>query len=149
MAGKTGTTDESRDAWFVGSTPEYTLAVWVGNDDHSPMWDVYGGGLPATIWRRVMGGISLKVAHFAFVHRQKTPPRAVPAKTSTPQPVEEETVEEETPAPIEPWESPTPVAEPETEPQPEPTAEPQPESSPTPEPTPEMVEPTPEPVQPQ
>jgi len=57
VAGKTGTTDDSRDAWFVGFTPEYTLAVWVGNDDHSSMYDVYGGGLPATIWRRVMGSI--------------------------------------------------------------------------------------------
>jgi len=54
VAGKTGTTDESRDAWFVGFTPDYTLAVWVGNDDHSEMWDVFGGGLPATIWHRVM-----------------------------------------------------------------------------------------------
>lgn len=57
VAGKTGTTDDSKDAWFVGFTPEYTLAVWVGNDDHSSMWDVYGGGLPATIWRRIMGGV--------------------------------------------------------------------------------------------
>jgi penicillin-binding protein 1A len=57
VAGKTGTTDDSRDAWFVGFTPEYTLAVWVGNDDHSAMYDVYGGGLPATLWRRVMGRV--------------------------------------------------------------------------------------------
>ena len=57
VAGKTGTTDDSRDAWFVGFTPEYTLAVWVGNDDHSAMYDVFGGGLPATIWRRVMGRV--------------------------------------------------------------------------------------------
>lgn len=57
VAGKTGTTDDSRDAWFVGFTPEYTLAVWVGNDDHSAMYSVFGGGLPATIWRRVMGRV--------------------------------------------------------------------------------------------
>jgi penicillin-binding protein 1A len=54
MAGKTGTTDDSRDAWFCGFTPDYTLAVWVGNDDHSRMDNVFGGGLPATLWRRSM-----------------------------------------------------------------------------------------------
>ena len=54
VAGKTGTTDDSRDAWFVGFTPDYTLAVWVGNDDHSVMYGVYGGGLPATLWHRIM-----------------------------------------------------------------------------------------------
>jgi penicillin-binding protein 1A len=54
MAGKTGTTDDSRDAWFCGFTPDYTLAVWVGNDDHSRMYNVFGGGLPATLWRRSM-----------------------------------------------------------------------------------------------
>jgi penicillin-binding protein 1A len=57
VAGKTGTTDESRDAWFVGYTPDYTMAVWVGNDDHSPMSSVYGGGLPAMIWQRVMNRV--------------------------------------------------------------------------------------------
>ena len=69
VAGKTGTTDDSRDAWFVGFTPEYTLAVWVGNDDHSPMYDVFGGGLPATLWRRVMGRVverGISQPRFAF-----------------------------------------------------------------------------------
>ncbi|MBX3166344.1 MAG: PBP1A family penicillin-binding protein [Candidatus Eremiobacteraeota bacterium] len=69
VAGKTGTTDDSRDAWFVGFTPEYTLAVWVGNDDHSAMYDVFGGGLPATIWRRVMGHVvarGIAQPRFAF-----------------------------------------------------------------------------------
>jgi len=69
VAGKTGTTDDSRDAWFVGFTPEYTLAVWVGNDDHSAMYDVFGGGLPATLWRRVMGRVverGISQPRFAF-----------------------------------------------------------------------------------
>jgi penicillin-binding protein 1A len=57
VAGKTGTTDDSRDAWFVGYTPDYTLAVWVGNDDHSAMYGVFGGGLPATIWHSIMSEI--------------------------------------------------------------------------------------------
>lgn len=69
VAGKTGTTDESRDAWFVGFTPEYTMAVWVGNDDHSAMYSVFGGGLPATLWRRVMGRLvtrGISQPRFAF-----------------------------------------------------------------------------------
>jgi 1A family penicillin-binding protein len=50
-AGKTGTTQEHRDAWFVGFTPDIVVGVWVGNDDNSPTNGVTGGGLPATIWR--------------------------------------------------------------------------------------------------
>lgn len=53
-AGKTGTTDDFRDAWFCGFTPEFTTAVWVGNDDNSKMWRSYGGDLPARIWQRCM-----------------------------------------------------------------------------------------------
>lgn len=57
VGGKTGTTNDYRDAWFVGFTPEYTMAVWMGNDDNSPMADAYGGGLPAEIWREVMTAV--------------------------------------------------------------------------------------------
>ncbi|MCI0431319.1 MAG: PBP1A family penicillin-binding protein [Rhodospirillales bacterium] len=53
-AGKTGTSQEFRDAWFVGFTAELVTGVWVGNDDGKPMDKVTGGGLPATIWRSVM-----------------------------------------------------------------------------------------------
>jgi penicillin-binding protein 1A len=53
-AGKTGTTQNWRDAWFVGFTPEFTAAVWVGNDTDKPMSQVTGGALPAEIWRRFM-----------------------------------------------------------------------------------------------
>jgi penicillin-binding protein 1A len=53
-AGKTGTSQSFRDAWFVGFTADYIAGVWVGNDDDSPMADVTGGGLPARIWRRFM-----------------------------------------------------------------------------------------------
>jgi penicillin-binding protein 1A len=49
--GKTGTTQEHRDAVFVGFTGDIVVGVWVGNDDHSPMQGVTGGGLPAQIWR--------------------------------------------------------------------------------------------------
>jgi 1A family penicillin-binding protein len=50
-AGKTGTTQEYRDAWFVGFTPDLIVGVWVGNDDNAPMNKVVGGELPAEIWR--------------------------------------------------------------------------------------------------
>jgi penicillin-binding protein 1A len=50
VAGKTGTTNESRDAWFVGYTPALTTAVWVGNLDFSSMGDVTGGSYPAAIF---------------------------------------------------------------------------------------------------
>ena len=51
-AGKTGTTQNARDAWFVGFTADLVAGVWMGNDDGSPMHDVTGGTLPADIWRR-------------------------------------------------------------------------------------------------
>ena len=53
-AGKTGTTDDSRDAWFIGFTPDVVTGVWVGNDDNSQMGAVTGGTIPAKIWRDVM-----------------------------------------------------------------------------------------------
>ena len=46
-AGKTGTTNDWRDAWFVGYTPQLTVGVWVGNDDYRPMDKVTGGSVPA------------------------------------------------------------------------------------------------------
>jgi penicillin-binding protein 1A len=49
--GKTGTTQDHRDAWFIGFTEDLVVGVWVGNDDHAPMNGVTGGGLPAQIWR--------------------------------------------------------------------------------------------------
>jgi penicillin-binding protein 1A len=53
-AGKTGTTQDSHDAWFVGFTTDYVTAAWVGNDDSSPTRGVTGGTLPAYIWRDAM-----------------------------------------------------------------------------------------------
>ena len=53
-AGKTGTTQASRDAWFIGYTADYVAGVWMGYDDNSPLTGVTGGGLPAEIWREVM-----------------------------------------------------------------------------------------------
>ncbi len=54
IAGKTGTTSDYRDAWFVGYTGGFVTAVWVGKDDNSPMRRVTGGNAPARIWRGFM-----------------------------------------------------------------------------------------------
>ncbi|HVM99591.1 MAG TPA: penicillin-binding protein 1A [Caulobacteraceae bacterium] len=54
LAGKTGTTSDYRDAWFVGFTGGFVTAVWVGRDDNTPMKRVTGGGAPAEIWRGFM-----------------------------------------------------------------------------------------------
>lgn len=53
-AGKTGTTDDYKDAWFVGYTPSIATGVWVGNDDNSRMGGLTGGTVPAIIWKNVM-----------------------------------------------------------------------------------------------
>jgi penicillin-binding protein 1A len=54
IAGKTGTSADFRDAWFVGYSPELVAGVWVGNDDFTPMKKVTGGALPAQIWSGFM-----------------------------------------------------------------------------------------------
>jgi penicillin-binding protein 1A len=54
LAGKTGTTSDYRDAWFVGYTGGFTAAVWTGRDDNTPMKRVTGGAVPAEIWRQFM-----------------------------------------------------------------------------------------------
>ena len=53
-AGKTGTSQNWRDAWFIGFTPDYVAGVWVGNDDDKPMNQVTGGEIAAAIWRDFM-----------------------------------------------------------------------------------------------
>ena len=54
VAGKTGTTQAARDAWFVGFTADYVCGVWMGYDDNTPLSGTTGGGLPAEIWRETM-----------------------------------------------------------------------------------------------
>ncbi|RZJ47024.1 MAG: PBP1A family penicillin-binding protein [Brevundimonas sp.] len=54
LAGKTGTTSDYKDAWFVGYTGGFVTAVWVGKDDNTPMRGVTGGSSPAAIWRGFM-----------------------------------------------------------------------------------------------
>ena len=53
-AGKTGTNQSYRDAWFIGFTGHHVAGVWLGNDDFTPMKEVTGGLLPAPIWKRIM-----------------------------------------------------------------------------------------------
>ncbi|BBK35399.1 penicillin-binding protein 1A [Allostella sp. ATCC 35155] len=72
-AGKTGTTQDHRDAWFAGWTPELVAVVWVGNDDGRPMKGVTGGSLPAGIWRSFMQEAV-----------KGTPPRPFPSYTPLP-----------------------------------------------------------------
>ncbi|WP_424832074.1 transglycosylase domain-containing protein [Ruegeria sp.] len=54
VAGKTGTTQAARDAWFIGFTADYVAGVWMGYDDNTPLSGVTGGGLPAEIWKETM-----------------------------------------------------------------------------------------------
>jgi penicillin-binding protein 1A len=53
-AGKTGTSQDFRDAWFIGYTANLVTGVWLGNDDNSPTKKATGGGLPVEIWTRFM-----------------------------------------------------------------------------------------------
>ena len=57
IAGKTGTTQDARDAWFIGFTSEYIAGVWMGYDNNKPLNGVTGGGLPAEIWSLIMNNI--------------------------------------------------------------------------------------------
>jgi penicillin-binding protein 1A len=71
-SGKTGTTQEYRDAWFVGYTAHLVGGVWVGNDDRRPMNRVMGGNLPARLWHAVM----------MLAHEKRTP-TALPGTVPT------------------------------------------------------------------
>src|SRR5918996_983887 len=72
-AAKTGTSQDFRDAWFVGYTSQYVTGVWLGNDDGSPTHKTTGSGLPVEIWSRVM-----KTAH------QNIPVAGLPGLTGGP-----------------------------------------------------------------
>jgi penicillin-binding protein 1A len=63
VAGKTGTSQEFRDAWFIGFTSQLVAGVWLGNDDNTPMKKITGGGLPVEVWSEFM----------RTAHRGKTP----------------------------------------------------------------------------
>jgi penicillin-binding protein 1A len=120
-AGKTGTTNDHRDAWFVGYVPQLVTAVWVGNLDNSPLPGITGGAVPAPIWAQFMrqAVADLEIESFPTpdlsglqgVYRAPAPQPTPEARTQqrrryTPPPQTGPTQEEE--------------AEPEAEPQPEP-----------------------------
>jgi membrane peptidoglycan carboxypeptidase len=54
VAGKTGTTQSFRDAWFIGFTADFVVGVWIGNDDNTPLKGVTGGTIPTEIWYETM-----------------------------------------------------------------------------------------------
>jgi penicillin-binding protein 1A len=62
LAGKTGTTSDYRDAWFIGFTGGFTAAVWLGKDNNTPMIKVTGGGAPAEIWHNFMAAALPRLA---------------------------------------------------------------------------------------
>ena len=78
LAGKTGTTNDNRDAWFVGFSGEYVVGVWMGFDDNAPMRGVTGSGVPAEIWRRTMQGV---LAGQPAVPLPMTPPESGTGET--------------------------------------------------------------------
>jgi len=92
-AGKTGTTQDFRDAWFVGYTANLTTGVWVGNDSNKPMKKVTGGGLPALVWRAFMTAAheGVPVAGLPGVHAEPvTEAPAIEAAHRTDAPAEGE-----------------------------------------------------------
>ncbi len=76
VAGKTGTTQGAKDAWFIGFTADYVAGVWMGYDDNTPLTGVTGSGLPAEIWHETM----------IRIHQGRTPrplPMIIPPEPET------------------------------------------------------------------
>ncbi|WP_342642883.1 transglycosylase domain-containing protein [Rhodoligotrophos ferricapiens] len=98
QAGKTGTTQDYRDAWFVGFTAQYVTGVWFGNDDYSPMKKVTGGSIPATAWKTFMEkalatqvaaplpGIPLDNSYAAYVARRQSQDQKLPPALASTEP---------------------------------------------------------------
>ena len=88
-AGKTGTTQAARDAWFIGFTADYVAGVWMGYDDNTPLTGVTGSGLPAEIWhetmRRVHDGLPPRPLPMAEPDSPAPEPEPQPQQQSQPQ----------------------------------------------------------------
>jgi penicillin-binding protein 1A len=86
VAGKTGTTQEYKDAWFIGYTADLVAGVWLGNDDNTPMEKVTGGTLPAPVWKSFMlaatQGMPVRPLPSAPLHEAST---AAPLVATAPQ----------------------------------------------------------------
>ncbi len=65
-AGKTGTTNNSKDGWFCGVTPYYTVTVWVGYDTPRTLSSLYGSTYPAAIWKQAMEGLTAGLPEASF-----------------------------------------------------------------------------------
>ena len=72
-AGKTGTTDNYQDAWFVGYVPDLVAGVWVGCDDNSRMGNMTGGTTPAAIWKAFMSKVVQSMPNKNFSGAYLTP----------------------------------------------------------------------------
>ncbi|AWN37102.1 PBP1A family penicillin-binding protein [Methylobacterium radiodurans] len=83
VGGKTGTTQDYRDAWFIGVTPDMVVGIWVGNDDNSSMNRVGGGDLPAAMFRDFVQRAS---AQLAKGRKRPSAARAEPAPAPAPAP---------------------------------------------------------------
>ena len=101
IAGKTGTTQAARDAWFIGFTVDYVAGVWMGYDDNTPLRQVTGGGLPADIWKetmkRVHEGLPNKPLPMITPAQQTVAPQIVrqqPSRQAAPEGVVEKVLRE-------------------------------------------------------
>ncbi len=80
IAGKTGTTQAARDAWFLGFSADYVTGIWMGYDDNTPLTGVTGSGLPAEIFREVMVRVHEGLPAKPLPLSEPAPPRQVAAE---------------------------------------------------------------------
>ena len=95
-AGKTGTTDDNKDASFYGYTPDVVTGVWVGNDDNSKMGSVYGSTIPAAIWKATMKAATQKFKNSDFDYPEIELKRYATGEAKT---IKDEDLTEEPPKP--------------------------------------------------
>lgn len=75
---KTGTTNDNRDGWFVGVTPEYTVAIWVGRDDNKPINKLYGVTVPCDIYKSLIKGLYPNNVSGKFTYNSEYTPYVIP-----------------------------------------------------------------------
>ena len=88
-AGKTGTTDDNKDAYFMGYTPNIVTGVWVGNDKNKAHHKITGGTVPALIWKEFMKGALASLPYSTFNY-----PEIVLDKSNLPPAIELQATEE-------------------------------------------------------
>lgn len=165
VAGKTGTGEDYKDAWFSGFAPGVTTTVWMGNQDNSPMDGITGGSLPASIWSGFMAGLfkerpvqefdlqqALTADETSVAPTEAPEEESIPDPAPVPAPVEGGLV----PGAVSPAPAPAPVPDsnavspaPAPAPVPDPNAvspAPAPAPAPAPVPDPALVAPYPPPV---